>query len=118
MCCKSRRCPRPVRAKSWSKVQSGRSTSEVAQRSGAYPPPPGARRICPARNRGRSSGSRNRRYSTQVGDKVMALSGRRRLRAHIAMRRMPGDGGAAGAVRWRGRRGTGNLVMTVLGTMC
>ena len=84
----------------------GVNRPDVAQRSGAYPPPPGASDL--PRNRGRSGRPRRRRHQAQARRQGDVAGGRWRLRAILHRAGCAGDDGAAGALDAGGRRHPGN----------
>jgi hypothetical protein len=73
----------------------GVNRPDVAQRSGAYPPPPGASDLARPRSRGRSRGARRRQPQAQDRRQGDVAGGRRRLRPILHRAGCPGDGDPA-----------------------
>ena len=76
----------------------GVNRPDVAQRSGSYPPPPGASDLPGLEVAGEVVAVGSRRYKTQDRRQGDVAGGRRRLRAILHRAGRAGDGGAAGLV--------------------
>ncbi len=80
----------------------GVNRPDVAQRSGAYPPPPGASDLPGLEIAGEVVAVGAGATQAQARRQGDVAGGRRRLRAILHRAGCPGDGGAAGACRcWR-----------------
>ena len=67
-------CRSPAPTRSWSRLQAaGVNRPDVAQRSGAYPPPPGASDLPGLEIAGEVVAARRKRKKHRIGDKVMSL---------------------------------------------
>ena len=82
----------------------GVNRPDVAQRSGAYPPPPGASDLPGLEVAGEVVARRRRRHQAQARRQGDVAGRRRRLRAILHRAGCPGDGGAVRAVDAGSRR--------------
>ena len=89
-------------------LAAGVNRPDVAQRSGAYPPPPGASDLPGLEIAGEVVALGAGASQAQARRQGDVAGGRRRLRAILHRAGRPGDGGAACAVDAGGRRHPGN----------